>query len=205
MRVAFVAMTEFPEGTRKHDDRPTMALAVEEDVRRAVGGARKSADLVVASFHWGEEYSSHPTPFQRRMAAVAAECGADLVLGHHPHVIEGIELISRTATGGKPPATGLPDRQLCWRRPALVAYSLGNLVFDQRREATRSGILLRVRAGREGVREAVIVPVRIDKCIPRVATGGEAKAILGEMAQLSAKLGTKVRGDKIFPGKASPQ
>ena len=191
LRTAFVAMTEFPEGARKHYDRPTMALAVEEDVRRSVAGARKAADLVVVSFHWGEEYSPRPTPFQRRMAAVAAECGADLVLGHHPHVIEGIELISRTATGNK--------------RPALVIYSLGNLVFDQRRDSTRSGLLLKVTAGPEGVREAVLIPVRIDRCFPRIATGVEADAILGEMARLSAKLGTKVRGNKVFPGKAKPQ
>jgi poly-gamma-glutamate synthesis protein (capsule biosynthesis protein) len=187
IRVAFVAMTEFPEGARKHYDRPTMALATGEDARRAIGTARGMADLVVASFHWGSEYSPRPTPFQRRMAAQAAEWGADLVLGHHPHVVEGLELIPRAGEG---------------RRPVLVAYSLGNLVFDQRRAATRKGLVVAITAGPEGVREARLVPVMLEGGFPRVAEGGDADAILGEVARLSAELGTVVRGNRIYPGKA---
>jgi len=89
----------------------------DEDLARAAKGvrqARASADLVVVSLHWSDEYRSEPTPWQRRAARELIEAGADIILGHHPHVLQPIE--SYTASDG---------------RQCLIAFSLGNFISSQ--------------------------------------------------------------------------
>lgn len=105
-----------------------------EDVRRAAA----AADAVVVSLHWGEEYHQSPREEDVLLAHRLAEAGALLVLGHHPHVLQPIELY--------PCSDG---------RLALIAYSLGNFISNQSRNyesgvtpdpvaAPRDGALLRV-------------------------------------------------------------
>ena len=67
------------------------------------------SDLQVAFVHWGEEYVDRAVPAQRALAGALVALGADVVIGHHPHVVEDIEMID-----------GVP-----------VIYSLGNFIFDQ--------------------------------------------------------------------------
>ncbi len=68
------------------------------------------ADIRIVSLHWGDEYVPEPAPYQRELAHRLVEGGANLILGHHPHVLQPIEEY----------------------RGALIAYSLGNFIFDQR-------------------------------------------------------------------------
>lgn len=89
-----------------------------EDVRRAVA----LADVVVVSMHFGQEYQTRPNDRQRRLAQRAIDEGARLVVGHHPHVVQPLEAYGN----------------------GYIAYSLGNAVFDQSREATRTGAMLEV-------------------------------------------------------------
>lgn len=81
----------------------------------AVREARSKADIVVVSIHWGNEYQHMPTKRQRDIARKLVEAGCDLLLGHHPHVLQPMELL--TVEG----------------RRALVAYSLGNFISNQDR------------------------------------------------------------------------
>jgi poly-gamma-glutamate synthesis protein (capsule biosynthesis protein) len=67
----------------------------------------QGVNLVVCSFHWGIEYNYNPTKYQKKLGRFAIDAGADMVIGHHPHIIQGIELYK--------------DR--------YIAYSLGNFVF----------------------------------------------------------------------------
>jgi poly-gamma-glutamate capsule biosynthesis protein CapA/YwtB (metallophosphatase superfamily) len=67
----------------------------------------QGADLVIASFHWGTERENYPDDVQKELAHAAIDAGADLVLGHHPHVLQGIETYH-----GK-----------------QIVYSLGNFCF----------------------------------------------------------------------------
>lgn len=87
------------------------------DIFRAKG---KGADLVILYLHWGEEYSSEPTEEQKRIARVAAEAGADIILGSHPHVIQTMEYLSVPENGGG-------------EKKVLVAYSMGNFISNQHR------------------------------------------------------------------------
>jgi poly-gamma-glutamate synthesis protein (capsule biosynthesis protein) len=111
--------------------------------------ARKSADVVVVSLHWGDEYRTDPTAWQRQVAAGLVEAGADIILGHHPHVLQPIETC--------PAKDG---------RRGLVVYSLGNFISGQNagiayhdRNSSRAlrgdGIVLSIVIGREGGRAAV--------------------------------------------------
>jgi len=75
----------------------------------AVAAAQERADAVVVSIHWGYEYETVVDPAQRDAARALLDAGADLVIGHHPHVVQPFEV----------------------RGDRCVAYSLGNFVFDQ--------------------------------------------------------------------------
>jgi poly-gamma-glutamate synthesis protein (capsule biosynthesis protein) len=86
-----------------------------EPALAAVREARSRADIVVVSVHWGNEYQHAPTKRQRDIARKLVEAGCDLLLGHHPHVLQPIELMTVGA------------------RKALVAYSLGNFISNQDR------------------------------------------------------------------------
>jgi len=183
VRVAFVGFCDFvPVGVFLRDDRPTQVMASEENIRQSIALARQEADVVVASFHWGIEFSPRPSDRQRHLGRYAAKCGADLVLGHHPHVLEGFEI----ARNGS--------------RRTLIAYSLGNFVFDQRlgfnhdREST---LILNVILSKSGLVSASFLPAVIDHCAPTPATGADAMRIESRLKQLSAELNTKVEGNQI--------
>ena len=78
---------------------------------------------MVASFHFGEEYRDLPDSYQKAIARFAIDAGADLVIGHHPHVVQPVESY----------------------RNGYIVYSLGNFVFDQDfSPETMEGMLLEV-------------------------------------------------------------
>lgn len=117
-----------------------------EGLRREVTAAAAATDLLVVSFHWGDEYRTAPLPEYPPLARVLVDAGADVVLGHHPHVLQPLARV---------PREGAPD--------AVVAYSLGNLVSDMgsrfdpttqpaTKGHTRDGLVLGVDARFEGRR-----------------------------------------------------
>jgi poly-gamma-glutamate capsule biosynthesis protein CapA/YwtB (metallophosphatase superfamily) len=108
----------------------------------AVRAAHEQANAVVVSIHWGYEYDQRVDPAQREMASALVDAGADLIVGHHPHVIQALETLPKP-DGGQ----------------ALVAYSLGNFVFDQGFEGTDKGLALRAFFDRQGLRAVQALPV----------------------------------------------
>ncbi len=146
MRIAFLGYAHFfnQDGNACPTARPCLQAsqldraAAVETVRRAAS----EADAVVVSLHWGDEYAPQPRAEDVELAHQLADAGALVVLGHHPHVLQPVELYRR--------ADG---------RTAVIAYSLGNFVSNQSRNyvpgvtpepvaATRDGALLRVRLAR---------------------------------------------------------
>jgi poly-gamma-glutamate capsule biosynthesis protein CapA/YwtB (metallophosphatase superfamily) len=121
LRVAFVGFSsiaplEFAAG----DDSPGTAWASPQSITKAVRAARRRADVVVATFHWGIEKATLESAEQRLLAQTAVAAGAQLVIGAHPHVLQPL----RRESG------------------ALVAYSLGNFVFGAASaDTTATGIL----------------------------------------------------------------
>ena len=134
------------------DSEADLALAVER-----VKEAGQSSDLVVVSLHWGDEYAAVPTAWQRQVAEELIETGADIILGHHPHVLQPIE--SHTAEDG---------------RQGLIVFSLGNFISTQNsgvsyknknssRARRGDGIILSItivkEAGKTSISRADFLPI----------------------------------------------
>jgi poly-gamma-glutamate capsule biosynthesis protein CapA/YwtB (metallophosphatase superfamily) len=144
------------------DDRPGVASAYEPGrAAEAVAAARAVADHVVVTIHWGAEDETCPDDHQLALAAVLVDAGADVVAGHHPHVLQGVSFLDR----------------------ALVAYSLGNFVYQAGSvEAARSGVLT-VSLSPTGPERWGFEPAVIDRegrPVPAGAT--DAAAILDAVA-----------------------
>lgn len=87
---------------------PGVAFLDIDELVGSIRKCRKNADYVIVMLHWGMEHYHYPSPSQRLIASKIAGAGADILLGHHPHVLQGEEVIDRT----------------------LVLYSSGNFFFD---------------------------------------------------------------------------
>jgi poly-gamma-glutamate capsule biosynthesis protein CapA/YwtB (metallophosphatase superfamily) len=138
LELAFLAF-DFTDG---YTDAEVVEL--ESLIRRA----KEAGRIVIVSLHWGMEYQAGSEPEQRRIAARLSSAGADLIWGHHPHVVQEVMWIGQT----------------------LVLYSLGNTVFDQQQpESVRRGELAWVQIDRRGVRSAATVSFSIN---PRLGETG---------------------------------
>jgi hypothetical protein len=170
VRLAFLAVNAIPDPQGEGEGlswRPAGWDAA--TVIAAVAAARSQADAVVVSVHWGYEYDIRVDPSQRAMAQVLLDAGADLVVGHHPHVVQGCALGTRgSGETGESPAH------------AFVAYSLGNLVFDQEGTETLQGLALRAFFDRQGLRAVQALPVQAGPR-PRLMGVEEAAAVLARV------------------------
>jgi poly-gamma-glutamate capsule biosynthesis protein CapA/YwtB (metallophosphatase superfamily) len=164
LRLAFLAYAHFfnqpgndclPPGSGGGEESPGRGCVRASllDPERAVADVRaaaREADAVIVSLHWGNEYQRQPREADAALAHRLVDAGALIVLGHHPHVLQPIELV--TAPDG---------------RTALVAYSLGNFISNQSRRyvhgvtpaevgATRDGILLRATVAKRDYGRGVV-------------------------------------------------
>ena len=169
-KVAFVAFTwVIPDGWPATATSPGCATTSDRArVAATIRDARGKADYVVASFHWGIELATSPNSEQRDLAHLAVDSGADMVLGHHPHVVQGFELY----------------------RNRLIAYSLGNFVFSPPRPESARSVMLMTLMGPGGLVEAKVVPAVISGCRPVILNGSAADAWAGTIAAYSKALGT---------------
>jgi len=156
-------------------------LEVLEMMRRAVAEHKTDERLLIVSFHWGGEYSIKPTPVQYVLARAAVDAGADLVLGHHPHVLQGIEHY----------------------RGKRIVYSLGNFVFggDSKPDDLDSIIYQARFASRDGrivQTEERIVAVSISSSSgrndyrPKILRGAERQRVLDKLERRSRALAPAV-------------
>ena len=137
-------------------------------VAHLVSTVHQDGTVVIVSIHWGGEYAPGPNPRQRSLAQALVQAGADLVWGHHPHVLQPVVWMQ-----GR-------DRQ----RLSLVAFSLGNALFDQTPpEARRSAVLL-VTLDAQGVRSLNAAPFEIEPGRGRIhpAAPQAANAVMERLA-----------------------
>ncbi len=134
-------------------------------VRKDILAAKKKADVVIVWFHWGKEYEYYPSPITRRLAHLACDAGADIVLGSHPHTIQPIEFY----------------------KDSLICYSLGNFVFDQMQRAqTREGFILRLNFQGKNLTKIELVPYIIeDYCRPVIFEGDTGQYLIDRVFQIS--------------------
>lgn len=172
--VAFLGYSNmYPKEFWATRSRPGTNPAYVAHLKADVAAAAKQADLVVVLFHFGDELSDTPTRAQRLLAHTAVDAGADLVVGHHPHVVQGLE---RYGDG-------------------LIAYSLGNFVFPSHRRETRQTALLEYTLPPDGPPEARLIPCTITGAKPFLAKPKARTAILARVRKLSKALKTEIGSD----------
>lgn len=127
----------------------------------AITNSRDEADVVVVSMHWGNEYQAGPDDRQEELAKSLADAGADVIWGHHPHVLQRMEWL--TSVDG---------------REVLVIYSLGNLLSDQwMLKDTQRSALITLTFHNQEIVEIEILPIlmsRTDKLL-QLVTDQESK------------------------------
>ena len=133
--------------------------------------------IVIASFHWGSEYRDDFTGEQRSIGRAALKAGADIVVGHHPHIVQGIEAY----------------------QDSYILYSLGNLVFGGNvdpddRDAYAARLTFTVYEDHADAPELTIVPLRLTELSsgtdyrPVVAQGDEAERIVSRILKRSSNM-----------------
>lgn len=124
-KFAYLAYSEFAT-QYPSPNYPAVAPLDRGKMKEDVAGAKFLSDVVIVSIHWGAEYETRANDEQKTIARELIDHGALLVIGHHPHVVQEVEEYA----GG------------------LIAYSLGNFVFDQNfSQETRKGLMLKVEVG----------------------------------------------------------
>lgn len=162
--------TEFFAGKGRSGTAPGFDRFIAEDI----ANVRRLADYVIVSIHWGTEGTSSIQPYQRVLAHKVIDAGADIILGHHPHVLRGIERYKK----------------------GIIFYSLGNFAFASKGTTAEHSIIVRIRF-RDGSREAELVPIdtlfRRVGFQPRPASPERSAAIISHLNKLSEPLKTQIQ------------
>ena len=145
VRVAYFAYTDLTlPFLIKPNSAPAVAFPDLAVIKRSIGEiiSEKRADIIVISFHWGNEYETVPEENQTSFAHSIIDAGAHIVVGHHPHVVQPIE---RYKNG-------------------VIAYSLGNFIFDQNFSPdTGRGLMLKIEVNREGIVSVEELSIRFNE------------------------------------------
>ena len=168
VRFGIVSLGQIEELAFAGLDTPGIAVLTEDSLRKAVQRVKQNADVVIAMPHWGPETSPNPNPSQQKLAHVAVEAGADIVVGNHTHVVQAIEEIE-----------GIP-----------VFYGLGNFVFDQTwSKETQQGVILVLTFEGSTLVEYELMPTLVDReGHVTLAQGEERLEILARIQEASERL-----------------
>lgn len=158
----------------------------ENQLRSDIENAKKQgAELIITAFHWGSEKATQPDETQRSLAHTAIDCGADLVVGHHPHVLQGIEKYN-----GK-----------------YIAYSLGNFCFGGNSNPSDMDTMIFRQTftissdGAADDDDVTVIPCSIsseqgyNNYQPTPAEGEAAASIIAQLNEYSAAYGVTVADD----------
>jgi poly-gamma-glutamate capsule biosynthesis protein CapA/YwtB (metallophosphatase superfamily) len=141
-------------------DLPGVAIGRPSQVDEAISAARHAADVVIVVVHSGGEFRPRPKRNQIGMARAALDAGATLVIGHGPHNLQGYVRKGKT----------------------MVAYSIGNFVFDDYTGPQNDTAILDVTLSAEGIEKVAWIPVEIEDGVPRPASAEESERIMRQLA-----------------------
>ena len=158
------------------------AFGSKHNIVQAVEKAAKQGQLPIVQYHGSLEYKKEPTGVTEDRLKAAIDAGAALAIGHHPHVTQGLELYN--------------DK--------LIAYSMGNFIFDQNFSSTQHSFILYVWLDNGVFKKAEIVPIYLKGYKPTPAMDNERVAVLKRMKVLSAKRNTRIQ-DHNGHGVIQPQ
>ena len=161
-------------------------MAREEQVKQTIAAARQQgAKLVIVAFHWGTEKAAEPDETQKSLAHTAIDCGADLVVGHHPHVLQAIE----------------------YYKGKYIAYSLGNFCFGGNSAPSDMDTMIfqqtfTIEKGEvQAAAAATVVPCSISSTAgyndyqPTPTEGDASASVIDRLNTMSANYGVTVNAD----------
>lgn len=158
---------------------PGTAPLKEEQIIEDIKKAKKNIDILAISLHWGIEESNNIANGQRELAHRLIDNGADIILGHHPHVIQPIEIYK-----GRP-----------------IIYSMGNYIFDQNDENNKQAIVVSILIKNGDFQRVEALPIYIkDKQEPIIAKGSKGDTINNKLINLSRGVDTigEVKEDRVI-------
>lgn len=135
------------------------------DILPQVKEAAKESDLVIVHSHWGVEYDSSPNPRQKEIGHALVNAGADIVVGHHSHTLQPVEIYK-----GK-----------------VIFYSLGNFIFDQGWTKTKDSVLAQYKIKDDGSRSVELTPLKVNEASPMPLQGPLAGMEFNRMSKLLTK------------------
>ena len=138
---------------------------------------KNSVDLVILSLHWGYEYIPFPSPEQVEIGRKLIDCGADIILGGHPHVLQSYEIYKKNP----------------------ILYSLGNFIFDHTYiKRTRKGIIAKIRVDMNTKDINIdFIPVTCDpkEYYPTIAGDKDRDKILNRISEIRSMIENKTLSD----------
>lgn len=153
---------------------PAPHVAKEDLDRMAqhIQNVKTAVDILVVSFHWGAELTTTLAPHQQSIAYTAVDSGADIIIGHHPHILQGVEVYRR--------------------RP--IFYSLGDFIFDEEFFYPDDTVIVKARLSNKGMKVALIPVFLNERGNPESLdlSMGKYKEILANMATLCKDLGSEL-------------
>jgi poly-gamma-glutamate synthesis protein (capsule biosynthesis protein) len=177
-RVALLAYSlTLPEHFYAEANKPGTAFGHEAHVRADVTAARKQADIVLVSFHWGQEGKTTLREYQTRLGRVAIDAGAAAVIGHHPHILQGIEHY----------------------KDGVILYSLGNFTFGSYSKDAQVSAVAELTFEDNRLAALRLYPINVNNFQvgfqPKRLAGEQAGRVVEELRTLSAALKTEIVND----------
>lgn len=147
-------------GTNSHETpagKDYLVNRIDEDrIIKEIKELKTKVDLVVVSIHWGAEYNLEANDTQKQLARSIAEAGADIIFGHHPHVIQPYELILTESN-----------------HRTHVFYSLGNFFSGQKDEYTNIGGIAKIEVLKKNVNGKQVVTLENPSFLSTAVVRGE--------------------------------
>jgi gamma-polyglutamate biosynthesis protein CapA len=147
----------------------------------------QQVDIIAVSFHWGAERAKELRSYQPLLAHAAIDAGADLVIGHHPHILQGVEHY----------------------RDGLILYSLGNFTFGSRTQHARTSVVANIIFKDGKFNKLEMTPISVDNFEvdfqPQLLRGERAEAVYAELVELSALTQLEFRNGLIVFEPPSPE
>jgi gamma-polyglutamate biosynthesis protein CapA len=152
IKIATLGFTDaYVAGSGATQSKPGVLRAKPEIFIPLINEAKENADLVVVHAHWGQEYETEISQRQKKLAEAMADSGADIILGHHPHVLQSVDVYKDT----------------------VIFYSLGNFIFDQGWSSARESAIVQYKLQKNGVGQFEIIPIMIREATPAPLGKGE--------------------------------
>ncbi|OHD56159.1 MAG: hypothetical protein A2Y33_05305 [Spirochaetes bacterium GWF1_51_8] len=165
-------------------DKPGIAKYDKKAMLDSIAGVRTNCDFVVVNVHWGEQYQDYPNELQKSLGHALIDGGADLVMGHHPHVLQTVEFYG----GG------------------AIFYSIGNFVFPQwsdirMRYTALVWAALEKKDGKVTAEYSVMPFLRDYKyCYPDTPTESEENEIIAHWSKISKEKAAFTKGASLGQG-----